>query len=727
MIDQALPVAKQMIEKKSEPWEGASNVKYPLLSIGCLQFNSHMYPEIIKGSNVVKTAVFAEIKDKSNLNVAADMIARHMSFQLLEDIPNWEADLDRLLMLLPLFGHAFVKVCYNPIDDKPAIDLCLPHEIIVNQNIKDLQRAQRITHVVELYPNEIKEKETAGLFLELFKKGDEEKDNAVIYPGDGTNKLFPSQQSEYPDYNNSSDKDRFATFIEQQRYLDLDGDGYKEPYIVTVHESSRKVVRIVANYDSDSFEMDGKKVIKIKRKEIYVDFVFSRPVDGTYYGIGFAHLLYPLNESVNSILNQLIDSGTLANTQGGFIDDRLRWKGGDYNIKNGEWKHVTAPLGTAISQSIVPIPAKEPSSVLYQLLGMLVQAARELSSVSDIMQGQQSGQNVPATTALLLVEQGTKIYSVIQKRLYLSLKKEFSLLADLNKKYIKKPRYFSHMDKTGYIDPRFYKMEAIAIYPVADPNMSSQALRLAKAQAMMALGNDPLLNHSAVIKFYMEAVGIPDINSFIVPPDPKAPPPPDVLKIMAETKLLEMQTNEIMMKHEAEAIKTQISQNQLHVNATQVAAQAASMKMASTIEWIKTQMDLTQVVADQNLKALQHELEVAKAIMDSTANAAQNVEEQGAAAQEPETQMALKDDTGQQNAGAQGQQDQQAQPPDGGAGGSIPDGAPQLPPGASGVPQNSSIPGILQDQILPGDSGSLMEGREKASPQLAEKLINEGL
>ena len=104
--------------------------------------------------------------------------------------------------------------------------------------------------------------------------------------------------------------------------------------------------------------------------------LFSRPVDGTYYGIGFAHLLYPLNESVNSILNQLIDSGTLANTQGGFIDDRLRWKGGDYNIKNGEWKHVTAPLGTAISQSIVPIPAKEPSSVLYQLLGMLVQAAR---------------------------------------------------------------------------------------------------------------------------------------------------------------------------------------------------------------------------------------------------------------------------------------------------------------------------------------------------------------
>ena len=610
-MDKSLAIAKQLMEKKDTPWPNASNVKYPLLPVACLQFNSRMYPEVIKGDKAVKTLTFGPDPD-GQIAKFADMISKHMSYQLLEDIQNWEEDEDKLLMVLPLFGHVFKKVYYDALNNKPAITFCLPQEVIVNQSVQNLKSARRITHVIKMYANDIKERVNAGLFLE--------QDIATLHivAQPDTDTLFNTQLKENPSLGQvPPDENYLHELIEQQCWADLDEDGYKEPYIVTVDVASRKLLRIVANYDSDTILVKEGKLIKIDPVGYFVDYKYLPSTDGTYYGIGFGQLLYPLNEAVNTLFNQLIDAGTIANRGGGFIDERSGWTMGNETVKQGQYKKVRVPPGASLSQLIYDLPIRDPSNVLFQLLGMLVQSAKEISNVSDVLQGQQPAQNVPATTVLALIEQGQKVYSAIQKRIYLSMRNELQLLGNLNKKHKDEPEYFGNAINLGLINPAVYELENVAVYPLIDPSMSSQAMRLAKAQALLQVANDPLFNKWEIYREYLEAIGVENISKVLPQPQPPTPSPADQ-KILAEISLLNMQKADILFNMDVKAYKYLLDQKQLEVNAAQVAAQAKQMEHNTVIAHEQIALELEKLIQERGFKTLESDLAIATALLART-------------------------------------------------------------------------------------------------------------
>lgn len=615
-LSKALAISMQIMDKKDTPWPNASNIKYPLLPVGCLQFNARMLPEVIKGDKAAKTTVYGK-DPEGKLAIIGEVISKHLSYQLLEEIENWAEDVDKLLMILPLFGHIFKKVYYDSLESKPAITLCLPHEIVVNQSVQSLQKASRISHLLQLSANDIFERIEAGLFVK-------EKEKEIIAPQEiDTSNLFPTQIQENPDIATVDYIDPYHHYIEQQCYFDLDNDGYKEPYIVTINKETHKVARIVANYDKDSFIVKDGKIIRIKRKSYFTDYRFFPAPDGTYYGIGFGKLLYPLNEAVNTLFNQLIDAGTLSNRGGGFINDKLGWAAGSLTFQLGEFKKVSVPMGTNLAQSIFPVPVKDPSAVLFQLLGMLMEASKEVSNVSDVLQGQQPAQNVPATTVLALIEQGQKVYSAIQKRIYISMKKELRLLAELNKSHQNDPEYFGAAIKLGIIDPTFYELENVAIFPVVDPAMSSQTMRLAKAQSLMETKDEPEVNKWEILREYFEAIGVENILAIL--PEPKPPQPSaEEEKIMAEAALIKMKTADVLYNMDVKAYRYLLDQKQLEVNAAQVAGINKQMEHTNIIAHQKLAIQVEELMREHGAKTIDADLQLSLQLL---ANLGKNLKE----------------------------------------------------------------------------------------------------
>jgi chaperonin GroES len=409
IIEKSLEITKQIEEAKSYPWERAANIKYPLITTAVMQYNARTYPEVIKGDKVVNVDVIGE--DPQGLKAdAAKRLSRHMSYQVLEEIPEWERRTDKMLMLYPMMGVVFRKMYYDFTNRRPVVETCLPQNLIVNHEIESLHEAQRISHIIYLSENDIFERIASGLFIDFDYKSFEGDDLDVGYDITAEDEVATGEIE--------SNRGIHA-FIEQHRFLDLDNDGYEEPYIVTYHLASKKIVRIVARFQPESIKREGNKLIAIIPDMYFIDYHFIPSPDGKFHSVGFGWLLYHMNHTVNSIMNNLIDAGTLANAGGGFIASTLGIKKGPKRFRIGEFQMIDAALGTDLRASIFPLPVREPSSVLFQLLGLLIQATKEISSITNIMQGQEKAQNAPATTVLALIEQGQKIFTAIQKRLYL--------------------------------------------------------------------------------------------------------------------------------------------------------------------------------------------------------------------------------------------------------------------------------------------------------------------
>jgi chaperonin GroES len=602
-IENALKIAKQTVEAKNTPFPNASNVFFPLMTIACTQFNARTYPAIVKGPNIVKG--YVEGDDPTGVKeIIAHNISLHMSYQLMEEIENWEEEMDRLTMALPFYGMVYKKIYYDYGLKRPVIDFVKPTDVIVNTNIKCLSDARRITQIIVLYDNDIMSRINEGCFLDIPLKDFSEE--AFIKNDDGT----------YKEVDNFIDSDKPHYFLEQHRFLDLDNDGYKEPYIVTVHIATERVVRIVANYTKDSIVKNPKnnKIIEIKPVAHFVDYHFIPSMDGTYHSLGFSHLLYALNQAVNTNLNQLIDSGTLANTQTALMAKGTRTQKGVYKIKQGVIMEVETPLGMSLRDSLIPLPFKEPSNVLFQLVNMLIDAGRQISLVSDVLQGDQPAQNVPATTILALIEQSEKPFSTIAKRIDRSFNTELKILFNINKEYLGKVS--TPYEKVNQITRNDYKVANVGVIPVADPSLSSDAMRLAKAQAEMQLYGKPEINNFDILKGYLEAIEASNINKKLIPPNPNAPPPPDVQKIMADISLIEMQKADIMMARELEAVKLELQQKQLYINATQVGAQAAQMKLASVLNMAQFELEAGTALSKETRAQFQHELEMVSTTLD---------------------------------------------------------------------------------------------------------------
>ena len=552
-IKGAMEIAKQTLSKKNTPFPDASNVKFPLITNAAISFAATEFPELIKDDRVVQSHIVAT-EGSDIIKARAERVSRFMSYQLLYQSNEWQEEMDRLLHVLPILGTVFKKVYYDEYKKRLRSELCLPDKIVVNYNVTCLYEAPRITHLLTRYKNDIIEKIRRGLYLDVdidCLKEDQDDPNSPI------------------------------ELLEQHTYLDLDGDDYAEPYIVVAHKREKKILRIVNRFYDIEKNKKGE-VICIEPEQYFIDYHFMRAPDGGFYSTGFGSMLYALNESINTLINQLIDSGTINNLQSGFLGKGIRIKNGDMRLNLGEWKQVDTK-GEDLAKNIFPLPTKEPSGTLFQLLGLLVDVGRDLSSITDLMNGNVAGggQNVPATTMLALLERGMTRFNAIHKRLYQSLKKEFSRIYDIDKQYISDNEYRNILNDPVVSVKYDFDIDSKDIVPVADPFMASDVQRLIKAQAIMAA---PGLNPRAQLKYYLEALKIDpqDIEALLPPPvDPNAPPPPDMVKLMAEVKKLEAEATFLMQDAQAKQDKVQLDLAKLHLQGAeaQVRAEEASMRM----------------------------------------------------------------------------------------------------------------------------------------------------
>ncbi len=556
VIGLAMDVAKQVMKTKNTPWPNASNVKYPLITTAAIQFGARAYPEVIRNDKVILSRILGKDPDGSK-DMIGQIIEDHMNFQLLVEDPEWEGELDRLLPCLSIVGTVFKKTYWDEIERRNRSLTCAPGEVVVNTNIKSIETARRITHVLPMYLNDIISRIRYDMFC------DEEELLRGEY-GDGETAL--------------DDMTEQQDVLEQHCYLDLDEDGYEEPYIVTVHYKTRKVLRIFARFELANIELNKKgKVCHITPTHYFTDFHFIPSPDGSFHSIGYGHLLYPINEVVNTAANQLINAGTASNMQSGFLGRGFKKESGSMFLTPGEWKPVDV-IGDDLGKNIVPLPTRDPSSVLFQVMETMIQAGKEVASVTDIMQGQQPAQNVPATTVLALIEQSLKVYSAIQKRLYRSLRKEFSKLYDLNRRYLEEGYEFSKVGQTMQVSKALYQNNYVDIIPVSDPAISSDAQRMARAKALLEI--IPTVSHTGgqiIIKNWLEALKTPDSQiDQIMQQDPQAPSPQQAEAALKD-KELQIHQSKIMMQHEQKAHdaadKAQQTESQIALN-QQLAAES---------------------------------------------------------------------------------------------------------------------------------------------------------
>lgn len=584
-IEEWTNLALQYREDKSFPWQGSSNVKYPLLTTAAMQFAARAYPSLVPSDGkVVKTTVIG--KDETGEKYKkADRVSTYMSYQLMKEMTDWEEDMDKLLLQLPIVGTVFKKTFWDPVEEKPCSRMILPQNLVVNYWAKDLESAERVTELIELSPRLVEQRKRAKLFLDV--------------------DIGSAPTPETKD-GNAPPNDRTTPFTiaEQHTWLDLDDDGMEEPYIVTFHAESGKVLRISARYSEKTIKVDDEgKLIKIDPIQYYTKFSFVPNPDGGFYDIGFGTLLGPINESVNTLINQLIDAGTLNNLQSGFLGKALKIRMGEQSFKPGEWKAV-ASTGDDLKKQIVPLPTKEPSAVLFQLMGSLITSGKELASVAEIFVGKMPGQNTPATTTMATIEQGMKVFTAVYKRIYRSLGQEFKKLFEINGTYLNPETYTEVLDTS--IGPNDFDKDNYDICPGADPTAVSQTEKLLKAQGLMEMLPLGILDPVKVGLRLLEAQEQPNymelLNPQVAQTGQLPPPPPD-------PKILELQA-----KQEAMQQQGALKQQEMAFKA-QLEAQGQEFKQA-----------MAKQAQDQDLrfKAISAQLDLAKAIHTTRAQVAQD-------------------------------------------------------------------------------------------------------
>lgn len=581
-------LAKQVKTEKTWPWPNASNVKYPLLSTAAMQFSARAYPALVPSDGkVVKTQVIG-YDDSGQKHEKAEHLSTFMSWQVMYDMPHWEEDMDKMLIQVAIIGCLFKKTFFDKSKNKINSILIHPECLVVNNWTKCLEETERISEIIELSPRIVEERKRAGIFLDI----------------DLGTPVLPETENQHT----SEDSTTPYTFVEQHTFLDLDNDDYPEPVVVTFERNSGKVVCIYRRYLPESVEQNDKgKIIKIVPTQMYTKFGFLPNPDGSFYDIGLGALLGPINESVNTLINQLVDSGTLNNLQSGFIGKGLRIKMGDASFTPGEWKPVNA-TGDDLRKQIVPLPAKEPSNVLFELMGTLITSGKELASVAEIFTGKMPGQNTPATTTMATVEQGMKVFTAVYKRIYRSLGQEFKKIFQLNKQYLDPNTYVSVLDKT--VDPSDFDASNFDVVPSADPTVATQQEKLMKAQALMEMMQTAgsLLNPVEIISRVLQAQEQPNWEKLLNPQvaqtgQPPAPPPdPKVMAIQAKMQAdqqklaIDAQSKQQDMEFKSRDHILQMQmQQQKHAQDMAVAQQDAQLKAASEIA--KSRMFLAQSAA----------------------------------------------------------------------------------------------------------------------------------
>ena len=499
-------------EDRSDPFLGASGVTHPLLSEATTQFQAQAYKEMLPSGGPVKTQILG-VPTKQTED-QAQRIKDYMNYQITEVMEEYDQDTDQMLFYLPLTGSTFKKVYFDPTKQRAVSKFVPAEDLIVPYSASDIRTSERVTHMVRMSYNEIRKLQVAGVYKDVeLSSSDTGEDEGSIQ--ETTNEL----QGLYPNYSDDS-----YTLLEVHVDLDLEGfedldsqgqpSGIMLPYIVTIDQNSGEVLSVVRNFR----EQDPLK----RKRQYFVHFKFL-PGFG-FYGFGLLHTIGGLSRAATSILRQLIDAGTLSNLPAGFKARGVRIRNDDDPLNPGEFRDIDVPGGD-LKNSIIPLPYKEPSATLAQLLGVIVDSGRRFAQVADAKISDVNSQ-APVGTTVALIEQGSKIISSIHKRLHYGQKQEFRMLAEI---FSENPMPYPYF--VGNVAPQIMQNDfdgRIDVLPVSDPSIFSMAQRLSLAQTQLQLAQAApnLHNQYEAYRRMYDALDIKNIDGILPPPQPPAPVDP---------------------------------------------------------------------------------------------------------------------------------------------------------------------------------------------------------
>jgi hypothetical protein len=500
-------------EDRSQPFQGASGVTHPLLAETVTQFQAQAYKELLPANGPVRTQIIGASNPQKEEQ--AQRVQEFMNYQIMHVMEDFDPDLDQMLFYLPLSGSAFKKIYFDTTLNRAVSKFVPSEDLIVPYSATDLATAERVTHVIKRTENEVRKMQVMGIYQDVDLQFKDEASNSSIQ--EAVNKIDGVRPT------GSSYKNDVYTLLEMHCDLDIPGyendDGIKLPYIVTIDEGSQKVLSIYRNYE------EGDTLYK--KKQYFVHYKFLPGLG--FYGFGLIHMLGGLSRTATSALRQLIDAGTLSNLPAGFKARGLRIRDDDNPLQPGEFRDVDAPSGD-LRQGLLPLPYKEPSATLFQLLGFVVQSGQRFATIADQKIGDSVAANAPVGTTMALIERGSRVMSAIHKRLHYSQKTEFNLLAKVFKDFY--PQVYPY--DVGKNAAAVFKAqdfdERVDIMPVSDPNIfsMSQRVTLAQTQLQMAQSDPNQHNLYEAYKRMYQALGVKDIDAILPVPKPDAPKDPGI-------------------------------------------------------------------------------------------------------------------------------------------------------------------------------------------------------
>jgi hypothetical protein len=506
-------------DNRTEPFSGASGATHPVLAEAVTQFQALAYKELLPADGPVRTQIIGlQTPEKVQ---QASRVKDFMNYQIMDQMKEYEPEFDSMLFHLPLSGSTFKKVYYDEMEQRAVSKFVPADDLIVPYTATSLDDAEAIIHRVKISENELRKQQVAGFYrdIDIGKPGDKESD-------------VEKKERELEGMSRTANDDVF-TLLECHVDLDIEGfedtdqetgepSGIKIPYIVTVEESSGKILSIKRNYEVG----DPNK----NKVNYFVHFKFLPGLG--FYGFGLIHMIGGLSRTATAALRQLLDAGTLSNLPAGFKMRGIRIRDDAQSIQPGEFRDVDAPGGN-LRDSFMMLPFKEPSQTLLSLMGIVVQAGQRFASIADMQVGDGNQQAAVGTTVALL-ERGSRTMSAIHKRIYSALKNEFRLMARVFKLYLPQQYPYDVVGGQRMIMQSDFD-DRVDILPVADPNIFSQTQRISLAQTelQLATSNPQMHNMYQAYRNMYEALGVKNIDGVLVKPQPPMPQDPALEHISA--------------------------------------------------------------------------------------------------------------------------------------------------------------------------------------------------
>lgn len=501
------------VEDRTQPWPGACGVYHPLLTEAVVRFQSQTITEVFPASGPVRTSIIG--KETKERVKQSERVQNELNYQLLEVMTEYRPEMEQLLFHLPLAGSAFKKVYYDPSLGRACAMFVPAEDFVVSHGASDLMTSPRYTHVMRRMKNDVRKLQVAGFY----------RDVELPDPSPDYSKI----QEKIDDLDGSAEVEADGRLVLLEMHVDLDLPGFEDldsnmeptgielPYVVTMVRGTGEILSIYRNYREDD-------PLKLKRQH----FVHYQYLPGLgFYGTGLIHLIGGLAKSATSILRQLVDAGTLSNLPAGLKARGLRIKGDDSPIMPGEFRDVDIP-GGSIRDNISFLPYKEPSNVLYQLLGNIVEEGRRIGSVADLQVGMgQTGKEAPVGTTLAIMERAMKVMSAVQARVHSSLRSELRLLSDVISTSMEDAYDYDFGEDQNYSRKEDFDSR-VDIIPVSDPNAASMSQRVMQYQAafQLAQSNPNLYDMPLLHRQMMETLGIPNADEIVKSPDEMEPMDP---------------------------------------------------------------------------------------------------------------------------------------------------------------------------------------------------------